>query len=86
MAAKAGLGAAASGAAFKVLRSIHHACHKSDERHERVVSLRHVVEAQKLTFEAYLNKKLVNVRPFAHLKIGDKNVRHPMGWVATEHV
>lgn len=74
------------GTVFKVLRSMQDAYYKSDERRERFVSLCHDVDVQKLTFDAYMNKKLVNARPLAHLKIGFKNVRHLMGWVAPEHV
>ena len=74
------------GTVFKVLRSMQDAYYKSDERRERFVSLCHDVDVQRLTFDAYMNKKLVNARPLAHLKIGFKNVRHLMGWVAPEHV
>ena len=66
---------------FKVLRSMQDAYYKSDERRERFVSLCHDVDVQKLTFKAYMNKKLVAARPLAHLKIGVKNVAHLMGWV-----
>jgi len=31
---------------------------------------------QRLTFEAYMNKKLVRARPMAHLRIGLKNLAH----------
>jgi geranylgeranyl reductase len=34
---------------------------------------------QRLTFEAYMNKKLVRARPLAHLKIGLKNIGHLTG-------
>ncbi len=61
---------------FKVLRSMQDAYYKSDERRERFVSLCHDADVQKLTFEAYMNKKLVAARPLAHLKIGIKNVAH----------
>lgn len=74
------------GTVFKVLRSMQDAYYKSDERRERFVSLCHDLDVQKLTFDAYMNKKLVNARPLAHLKIGFKNLRHLMGWVAPEHV
>lgn len=74
------------GTVFKVLRSMQDAYYKSDERRERFVSLCHDVDVQKLTFDAYMNKKLVNARPLAHLKIGFKNIRHLMGWVAPEHI
>ena len=61
---------------FKVLRSMQDAYYKSDERRERFVSLCHDVDVQRLTFEAYMNKKLVHARPLAHLKIGMKNLMH----------
>jgi geranylgeranyl reductase len=61
---------------FKVLRSMQDAYYKSDERRERFVSLCHDVDVQRLTFEAYMNKKLVQARPRAHLKIGVKNLMH----------
>ncbi len=61
---------------FRVLRSMQDAYYKSDERRERFVSLCHDVDVQRLTFEAYMNKKLVKSRPMAHLKIGLKNIAH----------
>jgi len=74
------------GTVFKVLRSMQDAYYKSDERRERFVSLCHDVDVQKLTFEAYMNKRLVHARPLAHLKIGFKNISHLMGFVRPEHV
>jgi geranylgeranyl diphosphate/geranylgeranyl-bacteriochlorophyllide a reductase len=61
---------------FKVLRSMQDAYYRSDERRERFVSLCHDKDVQTLTFEAYMNKKLVAARPLAHLKIGVKNAAH----------
>ncbi|MFN7002160.1 MAG: geranylgeranyl diphosphate reductase [Roseinatronobacter sp.] len=66
---------------FKVLRSMQDAYYKSDERRERFVSLCHDIDVQRLTFEAYMNKKLVAARPLAHLKIGVKNMLHLTGLV-----
>jgi geranylgeranyl reductase len=63
-------------AVFKILGAMQNAYYRSDERRERFVSLCHDVDVQKLTFEAYMNKKLVNARPLAHLKIGLKNIAH----------
>ena len=71
---------------FKVLRSMQDAYYKSDERRERFVSLCHDVDVQKLTFDAYMNKKLVHARPLAHLKIGFKNMAHLLGFVKPDHV
>lgn len=61
---------------FKVLRMMQDAYYKSDDRRERFVSLCHDVDVQRLTFEAYMNKKLVRARPMAHLKIMAKNIGH----------
>lgn len=61
---------------FKVLRTMQDAYYRSDERRERFVSLCHDVDVQRLTFEAYMNKRLVAARPMAHLKIGLKNLAH----------
>jgi geranylgeranyl reductase len=61
---------------FRVLRSMQDAYYKSDERRERFVSLCHDIDVQRLTFEAYMNKKLVAARPLAHIKIGLKNAAH----------
>jgi geranylgeranyl diphosphate/geranylgeranyl-bacteriochlorophyllide a reductase len=71
---------------FKVLRMMQDAYYKSDDRRERFVSLCHDVDVQKLTFEAYMNKKLVAARPLAHLKIGIKNVAHLLGLVRPGYV
>ena len=61
---------------FKVLGAMQDAYYRSDERRERFVSLCHDVDVQRLTFEAYMNKKLVKARPMAHLKIMAKNIAH----------
>lgn len=61
---------------FNVLRAMQDAYYKSDERRERFVSLCHDVDVQRLTFEAYMNKKLVKARPLAHIKIAIKNIAH----------
>ena len=67
---------------FKALRMMQDAYYRSDDRRERFVSLCHDVDVQRLTFEAYMNKKLVRARPLAHLKIGVKNLMHLTGLVA----
>ncbi|SIS68547.1 geranylgeranyl diphosphate reductase [Phaeovulum vinaykumarii] len=66
---------------FRALRSMQDAYYKSDERRERFVSLCHDPDVQRLTFEAYMNKKLVGANVMAHLKIGVKNVAHLAGVV-----
>jgi geranylgeranyl reductase len=71
---------------FRVLGSMQNAYYRSDERRERFVSLCHDIDVQRLTFEAYMNKKLVRARPMAHLRIGLKNLAHLTGLVATTRV
>ncbi len=71
---------------FRVLGSMQSAYYRSDERRERFVSLCHDIDVQRLTFEAYMNKKLVRARPMAHLRIGIKNLAHLTGLVATTRV
>ncbi len=67
---------------FRVLASMQNAYYRSDARRERFVSLCHDVDVQRLTFEAYMNKKLVRARPMAHLRIGVKNLAHLTGLVS----
>ncbi|WP_298921883.1 geranylgeranyl diphosphate reductase [uncultured Roseobacter sp.] len=71
---------------FKVLGSMQNAYYRNDDRRERFVSLCHDVDVQRLTFEAYMNKKLVRARPMAHLKIGIKNLAHLTGLVAPTRI
>ncbi len=71
---------------FRVLASMQNAYYRSDMRRERFVSLCHDIDVQRLTFEAYMNKKLVKARPMAHIKIGIKNLAHLTGLVRPEHV
>ncbi len=71
---------------FRVLASMQNAYYRSDDRRERFVSLCHDIDVQRLTFEAYMNKKLVHARPMAHLRIGLKNLAHLTGLVSAERV
>ncbi len=64
---------------FKVLEAMQNAYYRSDDRRERFVSLCKDSDIQKLTFDAYMNKKLVRSKPFAHLKIMAKNIAHLTG-------
>ena len=71
---------------FRVLGAMQDAYYRSDDRRERFVSLCHDVDVQRLTFEAYMNKKLVAARPMAHLKIMIKNIAHLTGLVAPTRI
>ncbi len=70
---------------FRVLGQMQDAYYRSDMRRERFVSLCHDRDVQRLTFEAYMNKKLVAARPLAHLKIGFKNMLHLTGMVRPDY-
>jgi geranylgeranyl diphosphate/geranylgeranyl-bacteriochlorophyllide a reductase len=69
------------GSVFRILGAMQNAYYRSDDRRERFVSLCHDIDVQRLTFEAYMNKKLVKARPLAHMKIGLKNLAHLLGLV-----
>ena len=71
---------------FRVLGAMQNAYYRSDDRRERFVSLCHDIDVQRLTFEAYMNKKLVKARPMAHLRIGVKNMAHLLGLVSPNRV
>ena len=64
---------------FKVLGAMQNAYYRSDDRRERFVSLCKDKDVQKLTFEAYMNKKLMRTKFLAHLKIMFKNIAHLTG-------
>ncbi len=66
---------------FRMLGAMQDAYYRSDDRRERFVSLCRDVDVQRLTFEAYMNKRLVRKRPLAHLKIMVKNIAHLTGIV-----
>jgi geranylgeranyl reductase len=61
---------------FRVLRVMQDTWYKSDDRRERFVTICRDIDVQRLTFEAYMNKKLVRARPMAHLRIMAKNIAH----------
>jgi len=65
------------GSVFRILGAMQNAYYRSDDRRERFVSLCHDIDVQRLTFEAYMNKKLVKARPLAHIKIGFMAGRNP---------
>ena len=66
---------------FRVLEAMQNAYYKSDDRRERFVSLCKDEDVQRLTFESYMNKKLVTKKPTAHLKIMIKNLLHLTGLI-----
>lgn len=64
------------GQVFRVLAMMQRTWYRSDDRRERFVSICHDIDVQRLTFEAYMNKKLVHAKPLAHVRIMAKNILH----------
>ena len=70
------------GQVFRVLRLMQHYWYHTEGRRERFVAICRDTDVQRLTFDAYMNKRLVRAKPLAHLKIFLKNVAHLTGLAA----
>jgi geranylgeranyl reductase len=53
--------------------------YSNDNRRERFVAICRDVDVQRLTFDAYMQKKLVRAKPLAHARIFFKNLAHLTG-------
>jgi geranylgeranyl reductase len=71
------------GQVFLALGLMQRFWYANDNRRERFVAICADRDVQELTFEGYMNKKLVRSRPLAHARIFFKNVGHLTGLVAT---
>jgi len=71
----------AHGKVFWVLGMMQWFWYSSDKRRERFVTMCDDVDVQRLTWEAYLNKKLVRRDPLAHLRVFIKDTAHLLGIV-----
>jgi geranylgeranyl reductase len=67
------------GRVFWVLGIMQSFWYSSDKRRERFVSICRDRDVQQLTFDAYMNKRLVRARPMAHVRIFFKDVAHLLG-------
>lgn len=67
------------GRVFWVLGMMQRFWYASDKRRERFVSICRDRDVQQLTFDAYMNKRLVRARPLAHVRIFFKDVAHLLG-------
>ncbi len=67
------------GRVFWVLGLMQHFWYSSDKRRERFVAICRDKDVQQLTFDAYMNKRLVRTRPMAHLRIFFKDLAHLLG-------
>lgn len=69
----------AHGRVFRILGLLQRFWYSSDRRRERFVSMCRDPDVQRLTWEAYMNKRLVRSSPLAHLRILMKDVAHLLG-------
>ena len=67
------------GRVFWVLGMMQYFWYSSDKRRERFVKICADPDVQQLTWQAYMNKKLVRARPAAHLRIFFKDLAHLVG-------
>jgi geranylgeranyl reductase len=67
------------GRVFWVLGLMQHFWYSSDGRRERFVGICRDRDVQQLTFDAYMHKRLVRARPWAHVRIFFKDVAHLLG-------
>ncbi len=67
------------GRVFWILGIMQHFWYSSDKRRERFVSICRDPDVQRLTWEAYMNKKLVRAKPMAHVRIFFKDMAHLLG-------
>ncbi len=69
------------GRVFMILGIMQWFWYSSDKRRERFVTMCEDKDVQRLTWESYMNKKLVRKDPLAHIKIFFKDVGHLLGLV-----
>ncbi|MEP7065079.1 MAG: geranylgeranyl diphosphate reductase [Gemmatimonadota bacterium] len=67
------------GKVFRILGIMQRFWYASDGRRERFVAICRDVDVQRLTFDAYMQKKLVRAKPIAHMRIFFKNIAHLAG-------
>ena len=67
------------GQVFRVLNVMQNFWYTTDNRRERFVSMCRDEDIQKLTFDAYMRKKLVRGKPLAHARIFFRNIGHLTG-------
>lgn len=69
----------AHGRVFWVLGILQRFWYSSDDRRERFVSICRDPDVQRLTWQAYMHKRLVRARPAAHVRIFFKDLAHLLG-------
>ena len=71
------------GMVFWVLGIMQRFWYSTDKRRERFVSICRDPDVQRLTWQAYMHKKLVRARPLTHVRIFAKDMAHLLGLVRT---
>jgi geranylgeranyl reductase len=71
----------AHGTVFWVLGIMQRFWYSSDKRRERFVSICRDPDVQRLTWQAYMHKKLVRAKPLTHVRIFAKDMAHLLGLV-----
>jgi geranylgeranyl reductase len=69
----------AHGMVFWVLAIMQRFWYSTDARRERFVGICRDADVQRLTWQAYMHKKLVRAKPFTHLRIFAKDMAHLLG-------
>ncbi|MEM9169171.1 MAG: geranylgeranyl diphosphate reductase, partial [Pseudomonadota bacterium] len=67
------------GKVFFILGMMQHFWYRNDKRRERFVNICRDEDVQKLTWDAYMNKRLVRAKPAAHMRIFFKDMAHLLG-------
>ncbi|MEM6415081.1 MAG: geranylgeranyl diphosphate reductase [Pseudomonadota bacterium] len=67
------------GKVFFILGVMQHFWYRNDKRRERFVNICRDEDVQSLTWDAYMNKRLVRAKPAAHLRIFFKDIAHLLG-------
>jgi geranylgeranyl reductase len=69
----------AHGMVFWVLAIMQRFWYRTDRRRERFVSICADADVQRLTWQAYMHKKLVRAKPLTHIRIFAKDMAHLLG-------
>jgi geranylgeranyl reductase len=69
----------AHGRVFWILGMMQYFWYANDTRRERFVKICQDPDVQRLTWDAYMNKRLVRAKPVAHVRIFLKDLRHLLG-------
>ncbi|MEL6243728.1 MAG: geranylgeranyl diphosphate reductase [Pseudomonadota bacterium] len=67
------------GKVFFILGIMQHFWYRNDKRRERFVNMCDDPDVQRLTWDAYMNKRLVRADPAAHVRIFMKDMAHLLG-------